>query len=263
MIRVKIVSGWTNPGGSTVHFINLTNLFNNNGIDCTFYGPHTWHLDKCKSGNMGEAAVSQEDILISHFIDVPPSIRWKQHILSCHETEIYPLKGKILSSYDMIHFVSNWQKKWHSVNHPSVIIPPIVEKILWDPPKTNTVGIIGSIDKNKNVHKSIDYAIKDLWDNILIYGIVTDQPYYDEYIKKYVDSGKVIMMGHEDDKTKMYNSVDVIYQSSTLETYGLIEAECTISDIPFVKNGVRQLSNLYILSNEEILDLWIKILEKE
>lgn len=47
---VKILSGWSNKGGSTFAFINLTNELNKNGIDTTFYGPHNWHLDKCKSG---------------------------------------------------------------------------------------------------------------------------------------------------------------------------------------------------------------------
>ena len=54
MNDVRIVSGWSNPGGSTVAFINLCNLFNNNGIDCTFYGPHDWHLDKCQSSSLNK-----------------------------------------------------------------------------------------------------------------------------------------------------------------------------------------------------------------
>jgi len=49
---VKIVSGWSNRGGSTFAFINLTNALNKAGYDTTFYGPHEWHLDKCKSGRM-------------------------------------------------------------------------------------------------------------------------------------------------------------------------------------------------------------------
>ena len=34
---VKIVSGYSDKGGSTTAFINLTNFFNDNGIDCTFF----------------------------------------------------------------------------------------------------------------------------------------------------------------------------------------------------------------------------------
>ena len=32
MSKVKIVSGWSNPGGSTIHHIGLTNLLNQNGL---------------------------------------------------------------------------------------------------------------------------------------------------------------------------------------------------------------------------------------
>ena len=46
---IKIFSPWTNPGGSTEAYIDLCNLFNNAGFDCIFYGPHDYHLDKCKS----------------------------------------------------------------------------------------------------------------------------------------------------------------------------------------------------------------------
>ena len=45
---VKIVSGISMSGGSTIILINLTNLFNSKGIDTTFYGPHDFHLNKCK-----------------------------------------------------------------------------------------------------------------------------------------------------------------------------------------------------------------------
>ena len=51
---VKIISGYSEKGGSTTAFINLTNIFNENGIDCVFYGPHQWHLDKCKSGTFND-----------------------------------------------------------------------------------------------------------------------------------------------------------------------------------------------------------------
>ena len=60
---VKIVSGWSNRGGSTFAFINLTNALNKAGYDTTFYGPHEWHLDKCKSGRMNEINISCIHIL--------------------------------------------------------------------------------------------------------------------------------------------------------------------------------------------------------
>ena len=70
---VKIISGWSDRGGSTFAFINLTNKLNESGIDTTFYGPHPWHLDKCKSGLLDEKfRLSQFSVLnkeLSFFLD--------------------------------------------------------------------------------------------------------------------------------------------------------------------------------------------------
>jgi hypothetical protein len=40
---IKIISGWSNKGGSTIALIALTNALNAEGYETTFYGPHDWH----------------------------------------------------------------------------------------------------------------------------------------------------------------------------------------------------------------------------
>ena len=83
---VKILSGWSNKGGSTFAFIKLTNELNNAGIDTTFYGPHEWHLDKCKSGLLNNNfKTNKDDILIVHFLNLGQRPDVKKVILSCHE----------------------------------------------------------------------------------------------------------------------------------------------------------------------------------
>ena len=67
--KIKFISGWSNPGGGTIHQIALTNLLNDNGFDCTFYGPHEWHLDKCRGELHRDFSLDKDDILISHFIN--------------------------------------------------------------------------------------------------------------------------------------------------------------------------------------------------
>ena len=47
---IRIITGWSNKGGSTMAFIALTNALNNAGYKTALFGPHTWHLDKCESG---------------------------------------------------------------------------------------------------------------------------------------------------------------------------------------------------------------------
>jgi predicted glycosyltransferase involved in capsule biosynthesis len=67
-------------------YINLCNLFNSKGVNCTFYGPHDYHLDKCRSKKINELTLCHDDILIYHFLDIlnerPPV---KKLILSLHE----------------------------------------------------------------------------------------------------------------------------------------------------------------------------------
>jgi len=253
--KIKIISSWTRPGGGTVAHISLTNLLNDNGMDCTFYGPHDWHLDKCKGASIHEAVLTPDDIVISHFIHLP-SIKLRKHILYCHEKELFPLKSMDLSKYTSIVFVSNLQKEWHNVDHPSVIIPPPVSKIPWKNPKNKVAGIIGSVDKNKQVHVSIERALKDGYEKVLLFGDVNDLPYFNESINDFVNSGKIILAGHEDNREVMYAQISEVYHSSLSETYGLVEAEFKISGITF--NG--SSNNQPILEEKEILEKWKTLL---
>ena len=257
MTKIKLVSSWSRPGGGTIHHIALTNLLNKNGLDCTFYGPHDWHLDQCKGDLLNNANLVESDIVISHFLQIPPPFKCQKHILSCHETTLFPLKNISLPQYDVIQFVSNLQKKWHGVNHPSVIIPPLVTKLKWVDPINNIAGVIGSIDYNKQVHLSIERALKDGYSNVLLFGDITDLPYFNKMVNSYIQSGKAILMGHEDDREVMYGQVSMVYHSSLRETYGLVEGECRRSGIPF--NGPS--NNQHILEEDEILEKWLKILE--
>jgi hypothetical protein len=258
MSKVKILSSWTNPGGGTIAHISLTNLLNANGIDCTFYGPHDWHKDKCKGEDISNAQLDSSDILISHFIQIPPMIKVKKHILYCHEKELFPLKQIPLGQYDSIVFVSNLQKEWQGVNHPSSIIPPPVDKVAWKDPKNKVAGVIGSIDKNKQVHKSIKRALSDGYEKILLFGDVTDMPYFNKDVADLVNSGKAVLAGHEDNREAMYGQVSEVYHSSLSETYGLVEAECRLAGIPF--NG--ESNGQEIVENKEILRRWKKLIKK-
>ena len=66
---IKIISGYSGPGGSTTAFINLCNAFNQHGLDCIFYGPHSWHMDKCRSKDIEEFFIERGDSLIVHFLN--------------------------------------------------------------------------------------------------------------------------------------------------------------------------------------------------
>ena len=218
-MSVKLISSWTQAGGSTRAHIALTNLLNSNGIDCTFYGPQDWHLDKCKGAPLSDAAISPADVLISHFIQVPSEVEAKKHILYCHEKDLFPLKNIPLPQYDLVVFVSNSQKKWHAINHPSVIIPPVVDTLKWKNPNNGVAGVIGSIDYNKQTHKSIRRAIKDGYDKVLLFGDVTDMPYFNRSVANFINAGKATLAGHQDDREAMYGEISQVYHTSLSETF--------------------------------------------
>jgi hypothetical protein len=259
-MKVKIVSGWSNPGGSTLHHIALTNLLNEEGVDCVFHGPHTWHLDKCKASNFNTFKEEEGDIIISHFCNLNAarlSYFGCKNMLSCHETNLWPLKKMDLSQYKTIQYVSESQKNWHDVDHPYVIIPPMVEKVDWTDPENNSAGVIGSVDNHKQTHLSIERALKDGYEKVFLFGECRDIPYYDAHIHKFMGKSNVFLMSHENNRTRMYKKISKVYHSSLRETYGMVEAECRLAGIPF--DGPK--NNQEVLDREEILDLWKKTLE--
>ena len=297
--RVKIISGWSLPGGSTTHHISLTNLLNENGYDCTFYGPHEYHLDKCQGASLDmefrdniapgtripvltgnkDLNIEPDDIVISHFIQYSKDavstynglanpLKAKKHILSLHETNIFPLKHIDLTPYNLIQYVSEVQKDWHSVDTPSVIIPPVVEKVdikrtflevngKSERMYTGNAGVIGSIDGHKLPHLSIERALKDGFRRVLLFGMITDKDYFNEHVAPYVMKGTVVVLNHVEDKSEMYSAIDMVYHSSLRETYGLVEAECRLSGVPFKGES----NNQDILSEEEIFERWKTVLQ--
>lgn len=260
--KVKIVSGWSNPGGSTLHHISLTNLLNENGIDCTFYGPHEWHLDKCKSGHISECKLTVHDTLISHFIQVQTT-NVKKHILSCHETNLFPLKQIPLQNYDMIHFVSQYQKDWHGVNHPSVVIPGMIDDISWSNPNNRVAGVVGSIDEHKQTHVSVQRALEDGYNKVLLFGDINDKPYFDSEIEPLLHTGKVIIKNYCEDKEEMYGSVEAVYHSSKRECLPTVQGECLKAGIPYfgLECNMRGPED-YLFDNQQILEKWRNILSE-
>ena len=170
---------------------------------------------------------------------------------------MFPLKDISLEIYDIVQFVSDFQRDWHGVEVFSVVIPPIVAKVNWVNPNNKIAGVIGSIDSHKQVHKSIQRALDDGYKKVILFGDISDIHYFDKYVSEYNTKGQVVLAGHEDDREAMYGKISEVYHSSIRETYGLVEAECRLSGIPF--NGPS--NNQDILEKEEILKRWNNILK--
>jgi hypothetical protein len=263
---VRILSGWSNPGGSTVAFINLTNLLNDAGMDTIFYGPHEWHLDKCKGESTSRLDISNpEDALVAHFVPLREErVPLKKIIFSCHETTLFPLKDYPMKVVDNIHFVSEWQREWHGIDKPSTVIPNIVKVgKRKSPHKRGAVGIIGSIDRHKQTALAIESALESESKStkILIFGNVSNQQYYEDEVKPLLRTHKrVKILGKYDDKDVMYNMVDAVYHASKSETYGLVKHECDMHGIPF-NDLFNSSDHSEYWPEERILEAWKTLLE--
>lgn len=255
MTQIKILSGWSNPGGSTTSFINLCNLFSKNRLDCTFYGPHTFPLNQCNFDLMDNCAVNEEgEVLITHFLKLPerPEAS-KKVILACHEKDVYKVKD-VKPFWDEIVYVSNSQMFWQGV--PGIVIPNVITPLIKSEVSSEKIaGVIGSIDRNKNTHVSIQRALDDGFKKVHLYGMVTDQEYYKECVNQYVIEGKAIIKGYETSTQKVYDSLTDVYHSSLSETFNLIKAECDLTGTSY--HGLDSAeSGAEYWDNDKILKAW-------
>jgi len=259
---VKIVSGWSNRGGSTFAFINLTNALNAAGYDTTFYGPHEWHLDKCKSGRMNEINMSKDDNMIFHFIPLNGRPDVRKVLLSCHEKNIFEV-GDIPQYWDEVVFLNKKQREYHNRYKGRYNIIPNLKEVLENNPKSpetkGVAGIIGSIDENKQTHISIQKAVKDGFNKIMLFGNVTDPNYYNNFVKPLIDE-KVIERGFISDKQKIYDEVEAVYLSSNSEVASLVKDECETTGTKFYGSKATE-HDVINLSNEEIIKEWVKVLD--
>lgn len=257
---VKIVSGWSNKGGSTTAFINLTNALNERGIDTTFYGPHQWHLNKCKSGILDNSlTIDENDTLIVHFLNLPSRPNCKKVILGCHEKNLFEV-GKIKQFWDCVVFLNERHRTYHSeYKNDFYIIPNLKEKLIRKDKSglEKIAGVIGSFDENKQTHVSIQRALADGCEKVYLFGEPSG-PYFEKYVKPLL-SDDVIIKGFSEDKQGMYDSIGCVYHSSLSEVACLVKDECESTGVIF--NGTEVTNNPpVLLTNNEIIDEWIKIL---
>lgn len=262
MPTIKIISGHSERGGSTTVFITLTNALNKAGIDCTFYGPHSWHLNKCKAGLIYDATFEAEDIFITHFLPFKKRPPVKRVIHACHEKGLVDF-SKIKMYWDEVVFINETQRLFHSnYTGPYSIIPNIKEELL---PRSKTdldkiAAVIGTIDFNKQTHASIERALNDGCKEVHVYGTITDQLYYDKYVKDKFKNPRVIYKGYQDNKQLIYNSVGRVYHSSLSESDGLIRYECHQTNTKYFGTSATSHA-MTTLTNEEILNLWKGVLK--
>lgn len=261
---IKILTGFSEKGGSTTAFVNLTNFLNENEIDCCLYGPHNWHLNKCKSGLIQQAYINPEDVVIAHFLPIKRRPNAKKVILSCHEKNLYEV-GLVKQFWDTAVFLNEKHRNYHSkYTGEYKIIPNLKQNNLIlkekSPELEKIAGVIGSIDTNKQTHVSIQRALDDGCEKVLVYGTINDQVFYNEKVKKIISHPKVTHIHFCEDKQKMYDSVGRVYHSSISECACLVKDECYQTNTKFFGNNATS-PEVSTLTNEEILQLWKSLLE--
>lgn len=264
-MSIKIITGWDKSGGSSTAHINLTNEFNKYGIDCTLYGRDDSYFSKyCKADKIENIKLNKEDCLIVHFYNVnwtsrPPI---KKFVYSCHEKHILPIKNINYKLYDFIHYVGRPQMEWHDVDYEHCIIPNILDDLKPSTCTDNKISaILGNIDENKQVHVSIQRAIDDGMEKVLIFGSISDHQYYNNTVKPLIDGSRIIYMGHCDDKQKIYNQTSHVYHSSLSETFGLVQKECELTGVQYHGNNATEGNFEIEMSNDEIIEAWKKELK--
>ena len=256
---IKVFTGFSGPGGSTVAFNNLVNLFNKNGLDARLYGPQRWEGINCKF-TPGVEEPRPEDTVIYHYM-LPPSKPCKKLILSCHETTLFPVATIPCLKYDAIHFVSEFQKNYHNVE--GVVIPNVINKYCQPKiyPKLRVAGILGSIDPNKQVHTSIDRAKLDPnVHSIEIWGGISDYTYFNGMVLPRLGP-KVTYHGVSHNMQEVYDRLSVVYASSKQECLPTIHGECVHLGIPYkgLEESTRKITD-YEFDDDVIMSKWREIL---
>jgi hypothetical protein len=258
---IKIVSGFSDKGGSTFAFINLTNELNNAGLDTVFYGPHSWHLDKCRAEILNDSfVVNADDILICHFINLPNRPNAKKVILACHEKNLFEV-GKIKQYWDTVVFLNEKHRLYHSNYNGDFVIVPNIRQNLVKKNKEGLdkiAGVIGSFDDNKQTHISIQRALEDGCEVVYLFGEPNTQ-YYENFVKPLL-SDNVILKGFQQNKQEMYDMIGRVYHSSKSEVACLVKDECELTGVKFFGTDVTDNPPV-TLNNKEIIELWLNILK--
>ncbi len=260
---IKIITGWSNKGGSTFAFMNLMKEFEKVGHECIMYGPHEWHLDKCNGAMLKDFVPQPDDIVISHFLQLQSRPNVKKLILNCHEKDVFEV-AKAYKYWDNVVFLNEKQRKYHKDYFGPYEIIPNVKVHFEKNPKSEeakkTAGIIGSFDVNKQTHISIERAVNDGFEKVLLFGGVSDQNYYNNFVKPLVDKyDNVFEHGFVSNKQEMYDMIGTAYLSSKSEVASLVKDECFTTGTEFKGNHATNNDTIE-MTNDEVIEKWIKVL---
>lgn len=261
--KVKFVTGFGSFGGSTVALLEHCRLLREHGFDATIYAEGDWHMGRFGgSRKMSELSVGREDIVVHHHLDLRVRPRCKRSLLYLHEKSLWDLRGRNLLPFDSVVCVSEGQRLFHGVAGPVVPNPVsrMVDSSRHHPPGGNVAGIVGTIQSRKRQHLSIERALADGRDKVLLFGDF--EPEYFERKIRPILSDRVVYMGmfDPDERMEMYNLFDHLYMFSSEEAASLVLGECKILGKRIFKS--EEVEDYETLGDEEIVSRWRSVFEE-
>jgi hypothetical protein len=281
--------------GSTLALVTLCNQLNQDGRDCIFYGPDRWHLDQCRGAGINDFKLEPGDRIIiqgvrlysasdleclAEKVTKPSKKAWLQAmhnllagrlsrsirpadvklVLSCQEEDDGCLRRSQYALFDQIHYLSKTQISFRAPNHDHFVCDNLCGplKIGREKP-VDVAGVIGSIRKENKTHESIQRALQDGIERVLLYGYLADPLYFYSKIepltKKY--RGRIRFVGFLDSRQKMYDSISDVY-CRPRKSWSLIEKECGLTGTRY--HGPTCSGDKLAVTDDEILGAWRRAL---
>jgi glycosyltransferase involved in cell wall biosynthesis len=132
----------------------------------------------------------------------------------------------VLKLTDAVHFVSDYQASSFSLQPSVYKVIPNTAKRIYKSKQTNNIGSVGNLNNvEKRAEETIEIGMLSKAEKIHLW---FREPIVDS------DSGKVIYHPKELNKSKIYNSFDVLVFMSEMETFGLVIIEAMSAGIPCV-----------------------------
>lgn len=260
--KVKFVTGFGSFGGSTVALLEHCRLLEEHGFEVFLYADGSWHMDRFRgSKKISEFYPEKDDIVVFHHLSPKVRPKCRRSILYVHEKSLWPIKGRSLLSFDVVAYVSDDQFKFHGV--PGVVVPNPVGRMVdpsrHHPPGRNIAGVVGTIQKRKRQHVSIERALADGREKVLLFGDF-EESYFREKVEPML-SERVVYMGMCDpeNRMEMYNSFDYLYMFSEEESASLALGECRILGKDVFKS--EEVVEYELAEDAEIVAVWKSIFE--
>lgn len=258
--KVKFVTGFGSFGGSTIALLEHCKLLSENGFDAELYAPGGWHVGRAPvTKDISELSPDADDILIFHHVELEMRPKCRLCLLYLHEKSLWNLREKNLVPFDSVVYVSESQRDFHGVDGP--IVPNPVRRMVdvssHKPPGRNIAGIVGTIQPRKAQHISIQKALEDGRDEVLLFGDFV-QPYFDEMVRPLL-SERVRHVGLVDPRQRMemYNSFDHLYAFSSEESASLVLGECRVLGKEIFKSD--EVEDFEIVQDGEVVSLWSEV----